>query len=232
MKRFGNCACAGKNMLGNALSWYSGRCLFRNGPSTRALDRVLGETLPRQMTGGSEARPSPLDDSHRANRLRLELVDGGSDELFRDASSLEVVSDQCVSCPSLGESRGAAASEASVVDRAHSDQARHCVLASRRSHMSARKAIGQLLLAQIAPRQRSRGLRHRLVAHELAPHPPRPRPVELDADIQPRRENGLLGQRSPMLPVEGDLDAPAGPREKRANSWRRPLRGQLRPPWP
>ena len=46
--------------------------------------------------------------------------------------------------------------------------------------------------------------------------------VELDADVEPRREHDLGRQGPPGLALELDLDPPARPGAQKANSWRRP----------
>jgi hypothetical protein len=218
-------------MSGNALSWYSGRGLLRNGLPASSLDRFLREALAGEVTRGPEARPSPLDDPRGSSSLRLERFGGPLDEFFSDASLGQVVPDQGVPGPPLGEDLGAASRKALVVDGTGPNQASHGLAARRRTDLSPREPLGKLLLGEIAPRERACSLGHRLGSNELPANPPRPSAVELDADIQSRRKHGLGRQRPPVLPFEGDLDASAGPREQGANPWRRPLRGQLRPPW-
>ena len=106
-------------------SWYRGRGTLRNGNSARALDRVLGEALAREVTRGLEAGPPALDDPLGSSALRLECADDGLDELCSDASPDQVVTDQGVSGASLGEERGAATGDTLVVDRAGSNQSPH-----------------------------------------------------------------------------------------------------------
>jgi hypothetical protein len=45
------------------------------------------------------------------------------------------------------------------------------------------------------------------VPPELSPDPTGPRPVELDADVEPCAQDYLGGQRAPRLAVERYLDA-------------------------
>jgi hypothetical protein len=58
------------------------------------------------------------------------------------------------------------------------------------------------------------------VQTELLPQPPRPRPVELDPDVEACREHDLGRQGPPRLALELDLDSFARPSAQGANSWR------------
>jgi hypothetical protein len=60
------------------------------------------------------------------------------------------------------------------------------------------------------------------MASQLAPQTPRSLPVELDADIEARREHDLGRQSPPRLALELDLDSGPWPSAQRANSRRRP----------
>jgi hypothetical protein len=60
------------------------------------------------------------------------------------------------------------------------------------------------------------------VASQLAPQAPRSLPIELDADIETRREDDLGRQGPPRLVLQLDLDSCAWPSAQRANSRRRP----------
>jgi hypothetical protein len=60
------------------------------------------------------------------------------------------------------------------------------------------------------------------VASQLATQPPRSLPIELDADIETRREHDLGWQSPPRLALELDLDSRPRSRAQSANSWRRP----------
>lgn len=200
-------------MSGKADSWYSRGTLFRNGLCARALDRVLGEPIAGEVTHRAGAHSSTLDDPLRSSSLRLECADGRPHHVFGDASCEEVVTDQGVSRASSGEHLRAASGKALVVDSARPNQASHGLAARGRSNPSTRETIGKFLLGQSAAPERASGLRQRIVPDELSTHPPCPKAVELDADVQPRRQHGLRRQRSPVLPVEGDLHLPAGPPE-------------------
>lgn len=217
-------------MSGKAHSWYSRRGLFRNGHFARALDRVVREALACEVTRGLDARPSSPDDPLRSNSLRLECVNRGLHELGGDASLGQVMPDQGVSGPAPGEDLRATSCEPLVVNRTRLNQASHGLAADGRSNPSPGEPLGKLFLGQITPRERAGGLRQRIAPDELSTYPPGPRAVELNANVQARRQHGLGRQGPPVLPVESDLDAPARPREQGANPWRQPLRGQLRPP--
>ena len=213
-------------------SWYSGRGTFRNGHSTRAFDRVLGEPLACEVTRGLEARPPSLDDPLCSSALRFQCVDRGLDECRGDASPGKVVPDQGVSGAPSGEGLGSTSGEPPVVDRAGPNHSSQRLPARSRGNLGSRQPLRKLLLGEITPRDGASRFRHRLVPDELTTQPPRSWAVELHTDVDSRREDSLRRQRAPGLPFESDLDAPSGAREESANPWRRPLRGQLRPPWP
>ena len=104
-------------------------------------------------------------------------------------------------------------------------------LGSRRGRdVCSAEAVGELPLGEIPSPERARCLHHRLVPAQLAPDPPRPLTAQLDADVEPCGQDDLGGKRPPGLAVELDLDSLPRPREERANSWRKPLRRQPRPP--
>jgi hypothetical protein len=217
-------------MTVDATSSYSGRGILRNGLPASTLDRVFGEALAAEMTRCPEAGASSLDDPLCSSRFGLERGEGRLHHLFRNASPGQVVLDQGIACTSLGEKLGARSRETPVVNGAGPNQALHGLVASCRSDASASEPLGKLLLRQIAPGERARSPGHRLMPDELATQPPRPRPIELDTDVQSGRQHGLGRECAPMLTVQGDLDASPRLREQGANPWRRPLRGQLPPP--
>ena len=213
-------------------SWYSGRGTFRNGHSARAFDRVLGEPLPRQVTRGLEARPPSLDDPLCSSALRFQCHDRGLDDLGGDASPGKVVPDQGVPGAPTGEDLRPVSGETLVVDRPGPNHSSERLAARSRRNLGPRQPFRKLLLGEVTSCDRASRLRHRLVPDELTTHPPRARSVELHTDVEPSREDSLRRQRSPGLSFESHFDAPPRAREQAANPWRRPLRGQLRPPWP
>lgn len=176
------------------------------------------------MTRGPQARASPRDDPRGPDWLRFERVDGRLRDLLSDASLGQVVPNQGVAGSSLGQELGTAARNALVVYGSNPNQVVQGFPAGGRSDLSSREPLGKFLLTQIARRERAGSLRHRLVPDELATHPARPIAIELNAHVQSRGQHSLGRQRPPVLPFQGDFDAPARSPEKGANPWRRPLR--------
>jgi hypothetical protein len=156
--------------------------------------------------------------------LRLERTDRRLNELSCNAPPGQVVPDQGVAGSPLGQGSSAARCKALVVDGSSLNQAFHDLTAYSWSDLGPRQPLGQFLLGQIPAPERAGGLRHRRVPDELTADSPRSITVELHADVQARRQHDFGRQRSPVLPFELDLDAPAWTPAKSANPWRRPLR--------
>jgi hypothetical protein len=91
-----------------------------------------------------------------------------------------------------------------------------------RRNVRSGEPVRELLLGEVPVRKRLRCPTHRVMASQLAPQPPRSLPVELDADIEARREYDLGRQSPPRLALQLDLDSCPWPSAQRANSWRRP----------
>ena len=134
------------------------------------------------------------------------------------------MSDQGIAGFALGQERCTAARNTLVVYGSGLNQAFHGLTACRWSDLCPREPLGELLLTQITPREGTGSLRHRLVLNELMAYSPRAATVELYADVQARSQHYLGRQRSPVLPLQLNFDAPARSPEKGANPWRRPLR--------
>jgi hypothetical protein len=154
--------------------------------------------------------------------LRLELLDGLFDELWRDSAPVEVVPDEQVAGPAPREELGATVRKPCVVDCSGPHEPVDSLLPRRCRQVAASEPFGELPLGEIASRDRTRGSPERLVLLELMPQAPGALPVELDADVEPSREHDLRRQDSPGLTLERHLDSSARPRAQRANSWRRP----------
>ncbi len=63
----------------------------------QGFERVAGEPLARQVPKGAVPSPALPEDPHGALNLSLELVEGGGDDLVRDAVPAELTADQRVS---------------------------------------------------------------------------------------------------------------------------------------
>jgi hypothetical protein len=209
-------------MSGVAHSSYNRRRIFCNGFVARALDRLLGEALPREVASCSGA-PAPLRDDLQGTRaLRLELLDRFVDQLESDAAAVEVVADEEIACAAPRKQLGAPVRQPRVVDGADTHESLDGFLLGPSRHVPAGKPFRELSFGQIASRDRPGSPRQSLVLPQLVPQPSRSLPVQLDADIEPGREHDLRRQGSPGLTLERNLDSPARPRAQRANPWRRP----------
>jgi hypothetical protein len=77
-----------------------------------------------------------VHDPPSSRGLGLERADGGLDEILGYASSSQVVTDQRVSGPSLGEDLRPASRQTLVVDGAGANQATHGLAPCSRSYSS------------------------------------------------------------------------------------------------
>jgi hypothetical protein len=187
---------------GDAHSSYRGRGVLCNGCCADALDRVLGKALPREVAGRLQAGSAGFDDSGRPRALGLESLDGDTDELLRDSPLLEVVANESVPCSALGEHLGTPPRKTLVVDGSSLDETLHDFRPRGGHEAASLQAFSQLPLGQVSVRQGATGLSQRLVAAKSPPDPARPRPIELDAHIEPGCEHDLRRQRAPRLIVE------------------------------
>ena len=175
----------------------------------RALDRVVGEALPRQIVGSLRPRSPPGADPGGADNLRLERRDRRFDRLRGEAARLEVVPDEEVARTAAGEGLRAGPREAVVVDGARFAQARDRLRPGRGRDLRTIQTRVQLCGREVTAPQRAGGPLHRLVSLQLGAHPAGALPVELDSDVEPGPEDDFSGQRPPRLTVERDLDAPS-----------------------
>jgi len=168
-------------------SWYSGRGTFRNGHSTCALDRLLGEPLAREVTRGLEGRPPLLDDPLCASALRFQCLNRGLDDLRGDASPVEIVPDQSIPGAPSGQGRCPGSGETLVVDRTRPNHSSQRLAARSRGNLGPRQSLRKLPLGEVTSRDGSSRMRHRPVPNELTTQPACPRAVELHTEIESRR---------------------------------------------
>ena len=213
-------------MSGVASSWYSALGRSCNVLAADAFDRVLGEPVPRQVADRFRARPSTRNDARGPRRLRLDGVDRVGGQLGTDPPLCEVVPNQRVAGAALGELLCSSPGEPLVVDCSRTHEAAECLASSRRNDLCAHQSLVQLTPREVAASEGAHGLLGSLAAQELASQAPGSFPIELDTDVEPRRQHDLGRQGPPVLAVEGDLDSRPRPSDERANSWRRPLRLQ------
>ena len=208
--------------LGVAHSSYSRRGVLCNDFFTGALDRLLGEALPREIA--RRPRPSAAlgDDALRTNILRLEAGERFFDQLGSDAASFEVVADQVITRAAPSEEIRAPPRQPPVVDRPCPHEALDRLLPCLRGHVPPRQPFRELPLGQVAVRDRPRSSLQRLVLTEPARQPASLLPVERDAHSEPGTEHDLGRQGPPLLAFELDLDSSARARAQGTNSWRRP----------
>ena len=207
-------------MSGVAHSSYSRRGIFCNASFERALDRLLGEAPAGQVAGRSGTGSPFRDDSLRAKELGLEGVEGSLDVLGSDAAPFQVVAYKEVATAALCEHLRTPPRKSLVVHRTCAHQPVDSFLPHRRTDVRAGQPVGQLSFGEVPTGERARGASDGLVQTELLPQPPRPRPVELDADVEACREHDLGRQGPPRLALELDLDSFARPSAQGANSWR------------
>lgn len=209
-------------MSGVAHSSYSRRGVLCNDFFTGALDRLLGEALPREIA----RRPGPSaalgDDVLGTNMLRLETLERFFDQPVSDAPSFQVVADQMITRAAPSEEIRASPRQPPVVDGPSAHEAFDRLLPHRSGHVPPRQPFRELSLRQVAVCDRPRGPLQRLVLAEAARQPASSLPVQLDAHVEPDSEHDLGGQGPPLLAFELDLDSSARPRAQGANSWRRP----------
>jgi hypothetical protein len=206
-------------MSGVAHSSYSRRGILCNG-FTRARNRVLREALTREIAGRPQPPPAFRNDALRTGRLGIEGGQSSLDVLGTDAPRLEVMPNEQVACSSPRQQVGAPFGDPPVVDRSGMHQPVDGLLPRLRGHFRSGEPVRELALGEVPVRKRPCSPAHRLMASQLAPQPPRSLPVELDADIETRREYDLGRQSPPLLALELDLDSRPWPSTQRANSRR------------
>ena len=208
--------------MGVAHSSYSRRGVFCNDFFAGALDRLLGEALPREVARRSRPSAARRGDALRSRILRLEAPEGFFDELGSDAPPLEVMADQVIARAAPGKEIRAPPGQPTVVDRPGAHEPLDGLLPHGRGHVLPCQPYLELPLGEIAVRDRACGPLQRLVLTEPARQPASPLTVELDSDVEPCGEHDLRRQGPPLLAFELDLDSSARPRAQGANSWRRP----------
>jgi hypothetical protein len=193
-------------MSGVAHSSYSGRGILCNGLFAHGLDRVFGEPFSREVASRTEALPAHGDDALGTNTLGIEAGQSGLDVLCSDPSRFEVVPDEEVARAAACQQVGAPSCDAFVVDRTGAHQPVDRFPSHLRSDVRPGEPVRQLPLGEVTLRKRPRSPAHRLVASQLVPQAPRPRSVELDADVEPRGQHDLGRQRPPRVALERNLD--------------------------
>ena len=173
----------------------------------RALDRVVGEALPRQIARRLRPRSSPEADPGRPDGLRVERRDRCFDRLRGDAARLEVVPDEEVARTAVGEGLRSGPREALVVESARVGQARDRLRPGCGCDVRSIEARIELYGRKVAAPESARGPLHRLVPLQLTAHPAGVLSIDLDSDVEAGPEDDLGGQRPPRLTVERDLDA-------------------------
>jgi hypothetical protein len=155
-------------------------------------------------------RPLALGIERRERAAYVDVVESLGGEARRDG---------LVAPPAEREHLGAGARGTGVVGDACATQAREDVCGHRAGDASALEPLLEAARRDVPSRERPAGDVPRTSVHELPPHPPERRAIELEARREPRPNDDVVGHRPPRPSVDLERDPPRP---------RPPQRGQLR----